>query len=214
MKYQIVVAGVGGQGVLLTARILAEAAMDEGQMVWVGEVHGMAQRGGSVVATVRIGDVWGPLIKPGGADALVALELAEALRCREYLSPRSIVVVGTRRIPPVPVNVGQAKYPSTEEVLEALREVAENVVAVDAVSIARSAGMGKAENMVLLGVLAGVGVLPLRPESLLDAASRLLPPETLEANRRAFFAGMDEARRHLWRESGKGREDFPPAQTA
>jgi len=197
MRFQVVVAGVGGQGVLLAARILGEAAMAEGHSVWVGEVHGMAQRGGSVVATVRIGDFWGPLIKPGRADALVALELAEALRYREYLGSRSIAIVGTRRIPPLPVSVGEAVYPSTEEILDALREVAGTVIVLDAVSIARSAGTGQAENMVLLGALVGAGALPLRAESLLDAASRLLPAGSLEANRRAFAAGMEEARRSL-----------------
>jgi len=204
MRFQVVVAGVGGQGVLLAARILAEAAMAEGHSVWVGEVHGMAQRGGSVVATVRIGDFWGPLIKPGRADALVALELAEALRYREYLGPRSIAIVGTRRIPPLPVSVGEAVYPPTEEILDALREVAGTVIALDAVSIARSAGTGQAENMVLLGALAGAGTLPLRSESLLDAASRLLPVRSLEANQRAFAAGMEEARRRLGYEACSG----------
>lgn len=197
MKFQVVVAGVGGQGVVLAARVLSEAAAAEGLMVYMGELHGMAQRGGSVLCTVRMGDVWGPLIKPGEADAMVALELAEALRYRGYLSETGTAVVSTRRIPPVTVATGQCRYPSTEEALAALRSAAGTVISLDALAIARSCGLARAENMVLLGALVATGRLPVRAESLRQAIERLVPPRALDANRQAFARGQHAARAAL-----------------
>lgn len=193
MRFELVVAGVGGQGVVMAARLVAEAAMADGHAVYMGEVHGMAQRGGSVLCMVRMGDVWGPLIRPGEADALLALELAEALRYRELVAPDGVVVTSTRRIPPITVATGEATYPPSDAILASLERTAGCVIALDAHSLAVEAGTDRAENMVLVGALAGSGRMPVPADRFLEASTRLLPPRALGANRRAFELGLSAA---------------------
>lgn len=184
-KCDILIAGVGGQGTLLTSRILGALAVRLGFDVKVSEVHGMAQRGGSVVTYVRMGrGVASPLIEEGGADFLVSFELMEALRYVHLVKRNGWVVVNTQRIAPMPVIMGAAGYP--EDIPERLAASGASVDAVDALELARRTGI-RAVNTVMLGRLArltGVG-----REDWLAAIRECVPPGTVELNCAAFDAG-------------------------
>ena len=135
----VVVVGVGGQGVILISEIIGRAAMLAGLSVRGVETHGMAQRGGSVINHIRVGCKYSAMISPGSADVLLAMEPAEALRYASYLSPKGVALVNTRPVMPVTVTTGQARYPSIEEILSPLREVACEVKAMDATGLAAKA---------------------------------------------------------------------------
>jgi indolepyruvate ferredoxin oxidoreductase beta subunit len=141
-EFNLIIAGVGGQGSVLASRMVADAAIMEGYKVRVGETFGAAQRGGAVASHVRIGTkVYGPLVPEDGLDALVGLEPLEALRVGvKYLSPQAVAIVNTRRWFPVDVNVGRAKYPSLEEIEDSLKKLCNKVIMIDATKIAEEAG--------------------------------------------------------------------------
>jgi len=187
----IVIVGVGGQGILTSSMILAKAAMKAGLNVLTSEVHGMAQRGGSVEVHVRIGDVLSPLIPLGSADVMIALELAEGLRYARYLNEDSVVIVNTRPIIPITVTLGIAKYPDTEVVLGKLREITPNVYPVNASEIAERLGAIQATNVVVLGMLAKLVELPFSYEELEEAVKDVLPPKLHDLNLKALKAGYD-----------------------
>lgn len=150
----LLLAGVGGQGALLASNIVAEVGMRAGRDVKKSEVHGMAQRGGSVSSHVRWGDhVYSPLIAEGEADILVALERVEALRYLHMLRRGGCAIVNDHVIVPVTVTTGTATYPAKEEILDALRQVAGEVILVPGVSIAEELGNARAHNVVVLGAL-------------------------------------------------------------
>ncbi len=181
----IVIVGVGGQGTLLASRVLGYIAVQQGLDVKLSEVHGMSQRGGAVISYVRMGKkVYSPLIEQAGADYLMAFEELEALRALPYLKPQGTIIVNTQQIPPLPVIVGAAKYP--ESIIEKLTQKAE-VVALDALPMARSAGNERAVNTLLLGTLAAR--LPFDKQIWLDAITENVPAKVLEANLAAFEAG-------------------------
>ena len=151
MKMDIVIIGVGGQGTLLTSRILGALAGEVGQDVKVSEVHGMSQRGGSVITYVRIGsDVASPMVDFGSADYVLAFEELEAMRALPYLKKDGTMIVNAQEIMPMPVITGAARYP--EGILDSLAAKC-NLVALDALKLAAQAGSAKAVNLVLLGVL-------------------------------------------------------------
>ena len=182
----VLLAGVGGQGVLLGSEVLAEVAALAGNDVKKSEVHGMAQRGGSVVSHLRFGrEVYSPLISRGGADYLVSFERLETLRYLDFLHAGSVVLVNDQRIIPLPVGVGKAVYPVDIEA----RLLATGVRArfVDAHAIALAAGNAKAVNAVILGALSSMMAfaLPLWHEAL----GRQIPARLLELNLRAFELG-------------------------
>lgn len=184
----ILIVGVGGQGTILASRILAAAAQRIAGEVKVSEIHGMAQRGGSVVTQVRFGDrVYSPIIQPGAADVILAFEKLEALRWIDYLKEDGTVIVNDQALDPMPVSAGVAAYP--EDVIEQLRKKAEQVVPVDALSLALAAGNGKAVNVVLLGVLsqflAGDGAL------WQQALAEAVPEKFLVVNQKAFASGRE-----------------------
>lgn len=184
--WNILIAGVGGQGTLLTSRILGELAQAAGYDVKVSEVHGMAQRGGSVLTYVRMADkVWSPIIEPGGADALLAFEQLEALRYAHYVREGGHILVNTQKILPMPVISGRLPYP--EDILQTLRERRVTVMEADALALARKAGNAKAVNTVMLGMLSNIMELD---ESLwMDALRACVPGKYLEVNMRAFQEG-------------------------
>jgi len=186
----ILLVGVGGQGTILAAKILAEVAVLQGLDVKMSEVHGMAQRGGSVVTHVRMGEkVYSPLVEEGEADYIVAFEKLEALRWAHYLREGGSIVVNDQRIDPMTVITGQAPYPP--EILETLQAGAECVVVIDALQLAREVGSIKAVNVVLLGALARA--MPIENEQWLEAIHRIVPAKTLELNLKAFAAGFAAA---------------------
>ena len=183
----VMIVGVGGQGSLLASKLLGKVLLDAGYDVKVSEVHGMSQRGGSVVTYVRFGDkVASPIIDLGESDFILSFEKLEAARYAEYLSPIGKIIVNTQEIDPMPVIVGKAVYPS--HVLNELESRDVTVDAVDALSLAERAGTAKAVNVVLLGRLARS--LPDIPrEAWQDAIKSSVKPKFVEVNLRAFDLG-------------------------
>ncbi len=190
LTQNILLVGVGGQGAILAGKILAEVAMAEGHDVKMSEVHGMAQRGGSVVTHVRMGEkVHSPLVEPGEADFIVAFEKLEALRWAHYLREGGTLVVNDQRIDPMTVITGQTPYPP--EVLETLQAGAQAVVVIDALQLAREVGSIKSVNVVLLGALAHK--MQIEKSHWLEAIRRTVPPKSLPLNLSAFEAGFQGA---------------------
>lgn len=186
----IVIVGVGGQGVILISDVIGRAGVMAGKPVRGAETHGMAQRGGSVINHTRIGCRFSPLVASGAADVLVALEPAEALRFAYFLSPQGVALVNTRPVLPVTVTTGVARYPHLDEMLAPLEGLCRTVKAIDATALAKKAGTAQAMNVVMLGALARY--IPL-PEDLIQAAlCDVVPPQYLEANKKAFSLGKAE----------------------
>ena len=181
----IMIVGVGGQGSLLASRILGAAAMASGYDVKVSEVHGMSQRGGSVVTYVRYGEgVASPVICEGEADVILSCEMLEAARWLPYLRTGGTIVTGTQKINPMPVITGAAKYP--EEIDEKIRALGVKLVAEDAAAIAAEAGSEKAANVALIGLAAHV--LGFDADVLRKAVEDCVPAKAREINLRAFDA--------------------------
>lgn len=183
----IMIVGVGGQGSLLASKMLGHLLLNAGYDVKVSEVHGMSQRGGSVVTYVRFGDkVYSPIIDKGEADYIVSFELLEAARWLEYLKPGGRIVTNTQRLEPMPVIAGLAKYP--EDLVEKLRAKGAQVSAMDCLTLAEEAGSSKAVNMVLMGRLSHS--FPEIPrEAWLASLEATVPAKVLELNRKAFALG-------------------------
>lgn len=187
----IIFCGVGGQGILLASEITAHALLKAGFDVKKSEVHGMAQRGGSVTAHLRYGPrVYSPLIEPGSADIEVAFELIESVRYLPYLNADSTVIVNTQKILPPPVTTGVSTYP--EDALQQLRRKKLSVCPVDAFSIARSLGESRAVNMVLVGALSTL--LPIQDSLFLRTIEDRIPERIREMNRQAFLQGQQAIR--------------------
>ena len=181
----IMIVGVGGQGSLLASRILGAAAMASGYDVKVSEVHGMSQRGGSVVTYVRYGEgVASPVICEGEADVILSFEMLEAARWLPYLRTGGTIVTGTQKINPMPVITGAAKYP--EEIDEKIRALGVKLVAEDAAAISAEAGSEKAANVALIGLAAHV--LGFDADVLRKAVEDCVPAKAREINLRALDA--------------------------
>jgi indolepyruvate ferredoxin oxidoreductase beta subunit len=199
-EFNIVLAGVGGQGILLAAEVLGTAAVKEGLNVRVGEIHGMAQRGGAVVSTVRIGEnVLSPLILEGNADIILGFEPLEALRNIKYASEKTLVIVGDEMIPPPGLTLKGESYPPMEEILGKLKLFSKNVMVVEALKLAREAGSVLVQNAVLLGALLATGRLPIKKKSLIEALKELVPAKYAEMNVKAFELGYKYAEKALKR---------------
>ncbi len=182
----IVLAGVGGQGILLASKVLAEAAVIEGYDVKSNEVHGMAQRGGNVICQVRFGDkVFSPLVKKGSADILVAMEITEALRYCGYAAPDGRIFVNTQRVIPTTVSSGQAAYPADPEKL--VRETYADPKLADCLSIAIKAGSAKCVNTVMCGWISPH--LPFSEDTWRKVLESSVPTRFLAVNLRAFELG-------------------------
>jgi len=182
-------AGVGGQGTILASDVLAEVALAAGLDVKKSEVHGMAQRGGSVNTHVRwnAGQVHSPLIGEGEADILLAFEEAEALRYARYLRQGGVVVVNRQAIKPITVTSGGAHYPSEEDLRAVYERITDRFYVVPGAELAEKLGNARAANVVLLGVLSSFFDLPA--ETWLAVIEKRVPPRYVELNRQAFFAG-------------------------
>lgn len=182
----IMIVGVGGQGTLLASRLLGSVLVGQGYDVKVSEVHGMSQRGGSVVTYVKYGDqVYSPIVERGEADIILAFEQLEAARWLPYLKENGTILVNTQKMDPMPVVTGAAKYP--DGVLEALETAGVKLNAVDALSLAVEAGSAKAVNVVLLGVMASH--MDFAPEVWKQAIRETVPPKFVEMNLKAFDLG-------------------------
>ncbi len=184
----VMIVGVGGQGSLLASRLLGNLLTEEGYDVKVSEVHGMSQRGGSVVTYVRFGEkVYSPIIDEGEADFIVSFEKLEAARYAASLKKGGTVVVNTQQIDPMPVIVGRAEYPA--DALEKLSAMGVNVDALDALSLAEKAGSSKAVNIVLMGRLAKYFGIP--EEKWIRAIEKTVNPKFAELNKTAFGLGYN-----------------------
>ncbi|MBQ9898152.1 MAG: indolepyruvate oxidoreductase subunit beta [Ruminococcus sp.] len=182
----IMIVGVGGQGSLLASRLLGNVLLAQGYDVKVSEVHGMSQRGGSVVTYVKYGDkVYSPVIEKGEADAVISFELLEAARCLPFLKKGGHLITSVQQIDPMPVVTGAAEYPADLE--GKLRDAGIDLVAVDALSLAEQAGTAKASNVVLMGVFSALTDFP--EELWQNALEQCVPPKFLELNKKAFELG-------------------------
>ena len=189
MVKNIMIVGVGGQGSLLASKLLGHLLLSQGYDVKVSEVHGMSQRGGSVVTYVRYGDkVYSPIIDKGEADLIVSFEQLEAARWLEYLKPDGAIVTNTQKTDPMPVITGAAQYP--EGLIEKMREKGVKVDDIDALSIAEKAGSSKAVNIVLMGRFSKYFDFP--ESAWQDSITACVPEKFLELNRKAFALGRGQ----------------------
>ena len=184
----IMIVGVGGQGSLLASKLLGRLLMEQGYDVKVSEVHGMSQRGGSVVTYVRYGDkVASPVIDKGEADYIVSFELLEAARWLSYLKPDGQIVTSTQQIDPMPVITGAAAYPG--DLVVKMQAAGAKVDALDCLALAEQAGSAKAVNIVLMGRLSHYFGMP--EEAWMKAMEAVVPPKFLELNKKAFQLGKN-----------------------
>ncbi len=190
MKKRMIFAGVGGQGVLTEANILAKAFLMDGKKAMTSEVHGMAQRGGSVVCTVCAGDIYSPLIADGRADAIISMEPIEALRHIGKLKDGGIVITDINPVFPPNVSMGESEYPDLEDVFKELSSKG-RLVKIDALDIAKKAGNAITKNIVMLGALAGMEILPIGKEIILQAVRNNVPEKYVGMNERAFNMGYE-----------------------
>jgi len=189
-KTDILIAGVGGQGTILTGRVIAALAMAEGLDVKTAETHGMAQRGGSVISHVRIDEkVYSPLIPQGDGDILLSFEKLEALRWLPYLAPTGTVIVNTQELEPLPVLTGQAEY--TAGILEEIESKVARLIAVDALSIDPVSSNPKMVNTFLLGILARI--MPYEKEKWLKVMEQEIKAKLVDINKQSFVAGWQFA---------------------
>lgn len=190
MNKNIMIVGVGGQGSLLASKLLGHVAMQAGYDVKVSEVHGMSQRGGSVVTYVKYSDdkVWSPVINEGEADLIISFEMLEAARWVSFLKKEGTIVVNNQEIAPMPVITGAAVYP--EKIAEKLKKAGVNLMVVDALSLAEEAGSAKATNVVLMGAVANHMEFP---EAMWQKAiAECVPPKFMELNHKAFALGRNQ----------------------
>lgn len=189
-EFNIILAGVGGQGTLLAAEILGMAAVQDGLNVRVSEIHGMAQRGGAVVSSVRIGEsVMAPTVIDGQANILLGFEPLETIRNLKYASEKTLVIMNPQRIPPTHLAIKDLKYPSIEEVKQKIHRFTERLVVVRASELAKVAGSGLTQNSVLLGALSAVTEFPIKSENVIDALKQVVPAKYVETNVKAFHLG-------------------------
>lgn len=184
----VMIVGVGGQGSLLASKLLGRLLLTKGYDIKVSEVHGMSQRGGSVVTYVRFGDkVYSPIIDKGEADFIVSFELLEAARWTEFLKPGGKIIANTQQINPMPVITGVAEYP--EKLEEKIKAAGIELVAIDALKLAEEAGSSKAVNIVLMGKLSKY--FDFTPEEWQEAIENSVPEKFLELNKKAFELGLN-----------------------
>ena len=184
----IMIVGVGGQGSLLASKLLGRILLTKGYDIKVSEVHGMSQRGGSVVTYVRYGDkVYSPVIDKGQADYIVSFELLEAARWTEFLKPNGKIITNIQQINPMPVIIGAAQYP--ENLAEKMQAAGLDVDVFDALSLAEQAGSTKAVNIVLMGHLSRY--FDFTEEEWLEAIEKSVPAKFLELNKTAFTLGRN-----------------------
>jgi indolepyruvate ferredoxin oxidoreductase beta subunit len=190
---RVVFIGVGGQGNLLTSRLLGEAALSLNIPAVVSEIHGMAQRGGIVESAVLLGDVTSPIVSNAEADVLIGFEPVETLRALSKCNKDTIVITNTHPLPPFTVSVGQGVYPPVDEIMGLIRAKVGRVIALDGNAMAEEAGNPLSLNMVMLGALIGSGSIPVGAEDMKKTISTTTKKAFLESNLKAFDLGMKSA---------------------
>ena len=192
MKYCVQIVGVGGQGVLMASMVLGNAAMEAGYQVCMSEVHGMAQRGGSVLSTVRFGDeVYSPLEATGGADLLMSFEPVETVRSLKLANKDSAILMNLDPVLPGNVAAGFEEYPDIQALVDCVKARNPNVRTISATTIAEEAGKAVAANAVMIGAAAATPGFPLSREQLRDALLAKVPPKTVDLNSKAFDMGYE-----------------------
>lgn len=193
MKYTIQIVGVGGQGVLLASMVLGNAAMKSGYKVAMSEVHGMAQRGGSVLCTLRFGDdVISPLEAEGNADMIMGFEPVETCRCLQLGNKDTVVIMNLDPVYPSMVAAGMEPYPEIDELIASARSQNDNVLTLEATSLAIEAGKSVAANAVMIGAVAGVKGFPLDKNILRETLAENVPEKFLDLNLKAFDLGLKQ----------------------
>ncbi len=192
MKYTVQIVGVGGQGVLLASMVLGNAAMNSGYKVAMSEVHGMAQRGGSVLSTVRFGDdVISPLEADGCADLIMGFEPSETVRNLPLGNKDTRVLMNLDPVLPSMVAAGFEQYPDIDDLIGSVKAVNPNLVTIEATNLAIKAGKAVAANAVMIGAVAAVEGFPIAKDVLSDALKAQVPPKFLDLNVAAFEMGYD-----------------------
>ncbi len=194
-KTSIVLTGIGGQGVITASNILGKAAVKAGFNVYVSEIHGMAQRGGTVDCTVRIGDVTGALIANGTADVILSTEPIETLRYIKYSNKNTKIITDITPVIPFTVSAGMEDYPDLDKIFEELKKYG-LLYKIDAVKIAKEAGSILTKNTVMLGALAGIDILPFKSQILLETILENIPKRYKEINKKAFEGGLKAIKNH------------------
>lgn len=197
-EFNVLITGVGGQGVILMSELLGKAAVSDGLRVRGSEVLGMAVRGGPVISTIRMGsEVYGPLIPAGKGDLVIGMEPAETLRNITYMSKSSLIILNTQRVVPVMVFLGKSSYPSLDEILEKLKANSDKIIKLDAVQLAEETGSGLSANMVMLGASFGTGRLPIKIETIKKTMEAHFSAKIVPVNIRAFDLGYLTCQRLL-----------------
>ncbi|MBN2395115.1 MAG: indolepyruvate oxidoreductase subunit beta [Candidatus Atribacteria bacterium] len=191
-NYKIYLIGVGGQGTIKTAMIISEAAMLQGLNVVMSEVHGMAQRGGTVVTEVKIGRSNSPLIEQNSADLILAFEFSEILRALSRIGKNTKVIVSYVQMIPFTVSLGISEYPDEAVMLDQLNQEIDNLYLIDAEKIAREAGHIITANIVILGAATAIPDFPVKKEFIMDSIGKNLPVHTLDMNKKALEMGYKE----------------------
>jgi len=187
--FRIFFTGVGGQGTLLATRLVGETALEAGVPVLMSEIHGMAQRGGVVESSVVLGRTASPIIADGEADVVMAFEPLEAARALPKCNPKTVVITNTAPIPPFTVTLGQSAYPDCDELYRLIEPRVADLIRVDADQMAKSVNAERSSNVIMIGVLAGTGILPVSKTSFEKALRRIMPERLIEPNLRALDAG-------------------------
>jgi len=190
VKQSVVIAGVGGQGVLTAANILAKAALKEGHNVIASELHGMAQRGGDVECTVRIGTVFSPIVADETADAIIAFEPLEALRNLKKVKRDGVVITDINPIIPPLISIGLGSYEPLESIFDTIASHC-RLIKIDADELARKAGSILTKNVVMLGAFHALHVMPLREESIIAVIKETIKEKYVDMNMNAFAMGKE-----------------------
>ncbi len=190
MMVDIYLVGVGGQGIITASKIIGDAAILGDKNVLLSETHGMAQRGGSVVCTARIGDVQSPLIPDGRADLILSFEALETVRAISKANDRTVVVTSTERIVPLSVSAQKLRYPTLEEIKIEVEKVAKRFLAIDARKLAEESGAPMSSNIVMVGALAGTGISEL-DRAHFEKAIEMNIPRMVQENLVAFARGFE-----------------------
>jgi len=194
-EFNILITGVGGQGVILMSELLGKSAVKDGLRIRGSEILGMAVRGGSVTSVIRLGDeVYGPLIPMGKCDVLIGMEPSEALRNIAYLSKSSLVIINTAATIPFTVSLGKSKYPSLDEITGKLSKASNRIIKLDAAQTAQQAGSLLTTNIVMLGALFGTELLPIKMATIKETIQAHFSAKVAPVNIKAFDLGYEVCR--------------------
>jgi indolepyruvate ferredoxin oxidoreductase beta subunit len=203
-ELNIIICGVGGQGVVLLSELLGSAAVRDGVAVKGSEVLGMAQRGGSVFSNIRLGgSALAPMTPEGKVDVIIAVEPSEALRNIQYLAKGGVVVLNSRTVLPFTVFLGKSGYPGLKEIQAGLGKVTDKIITLDASELAQSAGSLQSANVVMLGALYGTGLVPMSVETAKTAILGRFKAKVGEINIKAFDLGYDAVQKALGKKGKK-----------